>query len=133
MLMFWVQTFSQSKKEIVYLLFKTNSSEKYKVEDGNGNSRNINKYRKKKGKDRVTFYIYEESFVLDKKYKIDTCNIKYLNKIKFETVQTINNKKEVLKDKYFFKNSIFEKIYLVEKYKDKIIKYRTIWNTDLIE
>ena len=71
--------------------------------------------------------------MLDKKDKIDTCSIKHINKIKFETLQTIKNKRKILKSEYFFKNSIFKKIYLIERFKDKIIKYPVIWNTDLIK
>tara|TARA_B110000902_G_C14175405_1_gene538474 strand:- start:56 stop:481 length:426 start_codon:yes stop_codon:yes gene_type:complete len=132
-LMFWGFSFSQSKKEKIYLLFEPNNSEKFEIEDGSGNILNINKYRKKTTKNYTTFYILEESFVLDKKDKIDTCSIKHINKIKFETLQTIKNKRKILKSEYFFKNSIFKKIYLIERFKDKIIKYPVIWNTDLIK
>jgi hypothetical protein len=131
--MFWGFSFSQSKKEKIYLLFEPNNSEKFEIEDGSGNILNINKYRKKTTKNYTTFYILEESFVLDKKDKIDTCSIKHINKIKFETLQTIKNKRKILKSEYFFKNSIFKKIYLIERFKDKIIKYPVIWNTDLIK
>tara|TARA_B110000908_G_C10184862_1_gene417485 strand:- start:173 stop:598 length:426 start_codon:yes stop_codon:yes gene_type:complete len=132
-LMFWGFSFSQSKKEKIYLLFEPNNSEKFEIKDGSGNILNINKYRKKTRKNYTTFYILEESFVLDKKDKIDTCSIKHINKIKFETLQTIKNKRKILKSEYFFKNSIFKKIYLIERFKDKIIKYPVIWNTDLIK
>jgi hypothetical protein len=132
-LMFWGFSFSQSKKEKIYLLFEPNNSEKFEIKDGSGNILNINKYRKKTRKKYTTFYILEESFVLDKKDKIDTCSIKHINKIKFETLQTIKNKRKILKSEYFFKNSIFKKIYLIERFKDKIIKYPVIWNTDLIK
>jgi hypothetical protein len=131
--MFWGFSFSQSKKEKIYLLFEPNNSEKFEIKDGSGNILNINKYRKKTRKKYTTFYILEESFVLDKKDKIDTCSIKHINKIKFETLQTIKNKRKILKSEYFFKNSIFKKIYLIERFKDKIIKYPVIWNTDLIK
>jgi hypothetical protein len=131
--MFWGFSFSQSKKEKIYLLFEPNNSEKFEIKDGSGNILNINKYRKKTRKNYTTFYILEESFVLDKKDKIDTCSIKHINKIKFETLQTIKNKRKILKSEYFFKNSIFKKIYLIERFKDKIIKYPVIWNTDLIK
>ena len=132
-LMFWGFSFSQKKKEKIYLLFEPNNSEKFEIKDGSGNILNINKYRKKTRKKYTTFYILEESFVLDKKDKIDTCSIKHINKIKFETLQTIKNKRKILKSEYFFKNSIFKKIYLIERFKDKIIKYPVIWNTDLIK
>lgn len=128
--------FSQSEKETVYLLFNKNNKEKCKinVEQTYENKKGIsfvNKYRKEERKNRTIFYVCEEVFVLDRRDKIDTCNIKYLSKIKFETLQTMESKRGI--SKYAFKNSIFEKIYLVEKYKDKIIKYPVIWNTDLIE
>ena len=49
----------------------------------------------------------------DKKDKIEVRYIKHINKIKFETLQTIKNKRKILKSEYFFKNSIFKKIYLI--------------------
>ncbi len=133
-----VNLFSQSEKETAYLLFDTNEKEKCEIsiEQTHKNKKEkglIQKYRKEKIRDRITFYICEESFLLDKKSKIDTCNYKNLSKIKFETLETLKSKRKTLKSKYFFKNSVFNKIYLVEKQKSIIIKYPVIWNSDLIE
>ncbi|MGG8496277.1 hypothetical protein ACQY1Q_07650 [Tenacibaculum sp. TC6] len=119
---------SQEKKETVYLLFDSKNKKTCIIGESNKYGEIVKKYRKEERKNRITFFICKESFVLDKKDKIDTCDIKYLNKIKFETLQTMESKRGV--SKYVFKNSIFEKIYLVEKYKDIIIKYPVIWNTD---
>lgn len=126
----------QEKKETVYLWFNNYSKEKCKigVESTYENPKGIkivNKYRKIERKKRITFYVCEESFLLDRRNKIDTCDIKYLSKIKFETLQTIESKRVV--SKYAFKSSVFEKIYLIEKQKDRIIKYPVIWNTDLVQ
>lgn len=130
---------AQEKKETIYLLFDNNNKETCKIEaefssdndeilDG---YKKIKKYRKIENKKRTTFYICEESFLLDRRNKIDTCDIKYLSTIKFETLQTIESKRVI--SKYAFKNSVFEKIFLIEKQKDKVIKYPVIWNTDLVQ
>ena len=57
--MFWGFSFSQSKKEKIYLLFEPNNSEKFEIKDGSGNILNINKYRKKTRKKYTTFYIFD--------------------------------------------------------------------------
>ena len=127
---------SQEKKETVFLLFDSNSKKtcKIEVESTYNNPKGIeivSKYRKEYEKNHITFYICEEIFVLDRKSKIDTCDIKYLSKIKFETLQTIESKRAI--SKYAFKNSVFEKIYLLEKQKDRIIKYPVVWITDSVQ
>mgnify|MGYP006090942737 CR=1 FL=1 len=122
---------SQEKKETVFLLFDSNNKKTCSTGESTKYGEIVNKYRKEERKNRTIFYICEEAFVLDKRDKIDTCNIKYLRKIKLETLQTIESKRGV--SKYAFKNSIFEKIYLIEKQNNKIIKYPVIWNTDLIQ
>ena len=119
---------SKKKKETVYLLFDSKNKKTCIIGESKKYGEIVNKYRKEERKNRITFFICEESFVLDRRGKIDTCDVKYLSKIKFETLQTIESKKGA--SKYAFKNSIFEKIYLIEKHKDKIIKYPVIWNTD---
>ncbi len=133
--------FSQSKKETVYLFFDSANNEKCKVEvefssDNDGKLDGyslIKKYRKEVYKKNITFYICKESFILDIKDKIDTCSTKYLNKIHFDTIETIEKKRVASKHINVFKNSVFQKIYIVEKLKDKIIKYPVIWTTDLVE
>ncbi|WP_299157723.1 hypothetical protein [uncultured Tenacibaculum sp.] len=124
---------AQENKETIYLSFNEHSKEKYVIEDGIGNDLLIKKYRKKRKGNRTIFYIGEESFVLDKKNKIDTCNIKYLNKIKFETLKSIEKKRVKEMNTNFFKNTVFKKIYLIEKQKDKIIKYPVLWTTSFTE
>ena len=56
-LMFWGFSFSQSKKEKIYLLFEPNNSEKFEIKDGSGNILNINKYRKK-NKKKIYYFLY---------------------------------------------------------------------------
>lgn len=129
--LFTFNSYSQGEKEVVYLLFDNNSLEKCTLEDGNGNKLKVNVYRKELRNDNTIFNICEEIFFLDKRYQIDTCSLEYLKKIKFETLKTIEYKRK--HSKYVFKNSVFKKIYLVEKQKNKIIKYPVIWNTDMIE
>lgn len=124
-------SYSQEKKETVFLLFDSNNKETCITGESTKFEEVVNKYRKVKRKKRIIFYICEESFILDRKNKIDTCDIKYLSKIKFETLKTIESKRVV--SKHVFKNSVFEKIYLIEKQNDKIIKYPVIWNTDLVQ
>jgi len=119
---------AQEKKETVFLLFDSNNKEKITIGESKKHGETVNKYRKESKKNLITFYVCEESFVLDKRYKIDTCDVKYLNKIKLETLQTMETKRGA--SKYAFKNSIFEKIYLVEKLNNKIIKYPVIWSSD---
>lgn len=131
-------TFSQDKKETGYLFFDKKSKEKCKVftEQTARNKKGIEfvkKYTKKERDDQVTFFICQESFVLDKKQKIDTCSVSFLKKIKFETLESIEKKRSKAKNVSFFKNSVFDKLYLIEVFEDKMIKYPVIWNTDLIE
>ena len=122
---------SQEKKETVFLLFDSNNKQKINIGESKKYGEIVNKYRKISKKKYITFYICDESFVLDNRYKIDTCDVKYLTKIKLETLQTMDIKRGA--SKYVFKNSVFEKIYLVEKLNNKIIKYPVIWNTDLTQ
>ena len=44
------------KKETVYLLFDINSKEKCIIEDGDGNSSKLNKYRKEYRENKIYFY-----------------------------------------------------------------------------
>lgn len=119
---------SQEKKETVFLLFDSNNKKTCVIGESTKYGETVKKYRKEKKEQRITFYICEEIFTLDRRSKIDTCNVKYLNNIKFETLQTMDSKRGA--SKYAFKNSVFEKIYLIEKYKNKIIKYPVVWSTD---
>lgn len=135
-LVFVYNSYSQEEKEVIYLLFDEKSKEKCKiyVEQNYENNKGISfvkRYRSKKEKDNIIFYICEEIFYLDKRHQIDTCNFKYLQKIKFETLKAMNQKRK--NSKYAFKNSVFKKIYLVENKNDKVIKYPVIWNTDMIQ
>lgn len=119
-------SFSQNKKETVYLLFNTNSTEKCTVPiEGKGYANKI-KYRKEYQGEYVFFKICDEFFSTHKteSYK-DTCSTKALENIKLVNIK-------YLKDKYNssnnFKNHVFEKIYFIEKLpNNKIIKYEVGW------
>ena len=127
-----------SKKETIHLLFKHASLTTCKISseetlaniDG---TENVLKFRKKVGRSGILFYICEESFKFDRIGTIDTCDVKNLKSIKFETLHTLETKRNAVQGKVFFKNSIFDKIYLVEVHGDKIVKYPVVWNTDLIQ
>ena len=123
--------FAQSKeKETVYLIFDTLNKEKCLIEDGSGNSKYLNKYRKEYTQQGLFFKICHESFAFNrKKKKIDTCSLKALENIKFSSINYINEKKA----KHPLRYNPFEKIYIVEKISDeKILKYEVAWIDDWV-
>ncbi|AMC11411.1 hypothetical protein Lupro_09115 [Lutibacter profundi] len=136
-----INCISQSKKETVYILFDGNSKEKCRLEveyssDNDGRLdgyQTVNKYRKKYKNNRIIFEIYNENFVFDKqKFEPDTCSVQNFNKIKLETIESINKKVKDSDLGYLFKNSLFNKIYLVEKISEtRIIKYEVYWAGEL--
>ncbi|QHI34983.1 hypothetical protein IMCC3317_03290 [Kordia antarctica] len=120
----------KEKKETVYLLFDTTSKEKCIVEDGSGNSQNLNKFRKEYKEKSISFNICNEYFAYSTKKKLkDTCSIKELDNIKFVDLKYIQDKKS----KNVMRYNPFEKIYLVEIIsKEKIIKYDVTWIDDWV-
>jgi len=124
--------FSQNvKKETVYLLLDLKSNEKCIVEDGSGNSKYVNKYRKEFQVDYIYFKICDETFTTHetKSFK-DTCSIKALDNLKIVNFEYLIKKYNSL---YQFKHHIFEKIYFIEKIsKEKIIKYEVTWIDDIL-
>lgn len=123
--------FSQSqKKEIVYLLFEANKEECL-IEDGSGNYRCLNKYRKEYDKDIIRFRICDELFTFHRyKGNKDTCSIKALDNLKLVDFDYLVKKYDSV---YEFKHHVFEKIYFIERIsKDKIIKYEVGWIDEII-
>ncbi len=131
MFLFSLNLFSQTKKEIVYLLFNSNNKEKCKidVEQTYKNKKGIEfvqKYRKEeKRKGFIDFYICDERFVFNKvKNERDTCTVKSLNKTR--NIEYLLGKYEKSNK---FKHLVFKKIFIVEKTpKNKIIKYEVYWS-----
>lgn len=129
--------YCQEKKETIYLLFNNDNKEECKigVESSYENPegyRVVKRYRKKIREDGlVNFYICDEIFTLEKKKKIDTCNLKFLNTLNFETLEGIKSKRNNTAN--VFKNSVFKEIYLIEIYKNNFIKYPVIWSSDLTQ
>ena len=125
--------FSQErkKKEIIYILFDDQSNEKCIVEDGSGNSSNINKFKKEFQGDYIYFRICDEIFTTHKTKSFkDTCSIKALDNLKIVDFEYLLNKYNSL---YEFKHHVFDKIYFIEKIsKDKIIKYEVAWIDEII-
>lgn len=130
----YLYSFSQEKndKEIVYLLFDTTSKERCLIEDGSGNSKYLNKYRKEYQDQGniICFKICNERFTANKtKSLMDTCSIEVLLNIKVVDIEYLNNKKT----KNILKYNPFEKIYLLEKFsKNKVVKYEVLWIDDWI-
>lgn len=93
----------------------------------------------------IFFYIKGERFKFSKKeHKIDTCNIKYLKKIKLSKVDKLSNeefqyRKEKLKEDSHWENKKIKppmpitklhpyyKVFIIIKNLDKIIKYEVDW------
>ncbi|MFD0992833.1 hypothetical protein [Tenacibaculum geojense] len=132
LILFLVSTlmcFSQErKKETVYILFDNQSNEKCIVEDGSGNSLNVNKFRKEYEDygNIINFKICNETFGFNKTKSFkDTCSIKALENIKLVDFEYLIKKYNSLNE---FKHHVFDKIYFVEKIsKNKIIKYEVGW------
>lgn len=133
MLMFFINAFSQSKKETIYLLFDSNSRDKCKIEveqtyENKKGIEFVKKYRKEKKRiGFIDFYICDEKFVFNKvKNKKNTCSI---NSIKKHTIKDIDYMKEKYQKGNDFKHHAFEKIYIAEKISDeKFIKYEVYWS-----
>lgn len=124
--------FSQEKKkDTIYILFNDQSNEKCIVEDGSGNSSNINKFKKELQGDYIYFRICDEIFTTHKTKSFkDTCSIKALDNLKFVNFEYLLNKYNSL---YEFKHHVFDKIYFVEKIsKGKIVKYEVDWIDEII-
>jgi hypothetical protein len=72
----YINSFSQIKKETVYILFPINNQETCKIENGIGNYSKVKKFRIENKKNSIYFYVCDEKFVFNKlKYLKDTCNI----------------------------------------------------------
>lgn len=100
---------------------------------------------RKKDKQNIYFHINGESFVHKKKYKVDTCSINILQKIKIDNAADLQqnaynyfkNKKEEVEKKSNNKIQIlfpptgfhpYFKVYVLEKTKEnKLIKYEVDW------
>lgn len=92
------------------------------------------------------FYIKNERFLfLKKKHNIDTCNIKYLKKIRLSDAGTLSKeefqfyKNKIKNDDYWKQKKInppmpivrfhpFFKVFIVKKQKNKILKYEVNWD-----
>jgi hypothetical protein len=125
-------SFSQKKeKETAYLLFNSQSKERCVVEDGSGNSQNLNKFRKEFQGNYIYFKICDEIFSTHNSKSLkETCSIKYLEKIKLVDFDYLVKKYNSV---YEFKHHVFDKIYFIEKIsKDKIIKYEVTWVDEMI-
>jgi len=132
-LMVFINAFSQSKKETIYLLFDSYSRDKCKIEveqtyENKKGIEIVKKYRKeKKRKGFIDFYICDEKFVFNKaKNKKNTCAISSKKKHNIKDIDYLKEKYQKGED---FKHHVFEKIYIVEKIsKDKIVKYDVYWS-----
>ncbi|CAM1363947.1 hypothetical protein [Tenacibaculum xiamenense] len=102
-------------------------------------------HEKIKSKKETYFHIKGERFKFSQKEnKIDTCNVKYLKKIKLSKANQLSSnefefiKQKLKEDKYWkdkknkypmpiTKNHNYFKVIIVEKYNDKILKYDVDW------
>ncbi|WP_075344105.1 hypothetical protein [Tenacibaculum agarivorans] len=124
---------AQIKKETIFLNFESYIKEKCLIEDGSGSKMQILKYRKEMSKKRTLFKICDEQFTLNNKVKIDTCNLDYLKKIKFSTIEEMNKKWDNNRKEDLFSSSAYEQIFILEKNNNKIIKYPVIWSSSYTE
>jgi hypothetical protein len=121
-----ISSFSQEKKEIVYLFFDGKNNKTCKIEDGSGNLINIKKHQKKYRDNRAIFSICNEKFVFNyKKHKRDTLSIKSLKKFNIKNL-------DYLKAKYQkgrkFKHNTFEQINIIERISNnQIVKYSNVY------
>ena len=129
--LFIFKTSIAQQNEIIYLWFNPKSNETCNIpksERGRYHSE-INDVKNVKIKQKeggIDFYICNELFAWTKKSEIDTCSIKYLDKIKFsnilDLIKIVNNKNPLYPEK------VFKKVYLVEKVNDTmIVKYDVKW------
>ena len=132
-LFFFQFCFSQKKdkKETVYLLFNTHSTEKCTVPVEGKGYVNKSKYRKEYQGEYVFFKICDEIFTAHKTKSFkDTCSIKALENIKLVNIKYLKDK---YNSSYYFKHHVFKKIYFIEKLpNNKIIKYEVGWNDEIM-
>jgi len=124
----FLNSFSQTKKETIYLLFPMNNQKTCEIEDGVGNYNKVKKFRIENKKNSIYFYVCDEKFVFNKiKNFKDTCNIKILSNINIKKISYLLNKYESNNE---FKHNLFN-IFIVEKIsQDKIVKYEVKWNDE---
>ena len=131
MFLFSTNLFSQTKKEIVYLLFNSNNKEKCKIdiEQTYENKKGISfvkKYRKENKKGKIIFNICDEKFVFNyEKKKRNTCTVKSLIKFNIKNLDYLKNKYQKGKK---FKHHTFEQINIIEIISNnQIIKYSNVY------
>ncbi len=122
-----ILSFSQTKKEIVYILFDKTSKEVCSVEDGSGNLLTIKKYREVDNNKVINFHVCNQKFVYKKETsKKDTCSTNILTRINLKDLNYLLQKYHENKE---FKYQVFEKIFIVEKVSESIIvKYDVNWS-----
>jgi hypothetical protein len=126
-----MKSFSQSKKEVVYLIFDKNNTEKCKinVEQTYENKKVksfVKKYEKEKKNDKIIFNICDEKFIFNyENQKRDSCTIKSLNKFNIKNLDYLKNKYLKGKD---FKHHTFEQINIIEIISNnQIVKYYNVY------
>ncbi len=123
--------FSQKQvkeKEIVYLLFDEQNTEKCKVAVEGKGFVYMNKFRKEYWDNGsiIVFKICDETFTTHKTKSFkDTCSIKVLNNTKLVDFDYILKKYNSENE---FKHHVFDKIYFIEKISgDIVIRYEVNW------
>lgn len=126
-----MKSFSQSKKEVVYLIFDKNNTEKCKitVEQTYENKKVksfVKKYQKEKKNDKIIFNICDEKFIFNyENQKRDSCKIKSLNKFNIKNLDYLKNKYVKGKE---FKHHTFEEINIIEIISNnQIVKYYNVY------
>jgi hypothetical protein len=151
-------------KNVIYILFlvvttfvnaQTKDSDFYRFYKGGDNYLKPIKYvffdstasyaNKKIGEQKIYFYIKGEKFVHKKNYKVDTCSINFLQKIKLDNPADLQqnaylyfkNKKEDVEKKSKNKTPIlfpvagfnkYFKVYILEKKgTNQLLKYEVDW------
>jgi hypothetical protein len=117
-----------NNKESVYLIFDTNTNEKCIVEDGSGNSEELNAFRKEFQGNLIFFHVFNESFLHNtKSKKSKSISLDDLDNLKRVDINYMVHKKS----KNVMKYNPFEKIYIVEKKSDgSYTKYEVTWIDD---
>lgn len=117
--------FAQEKE--AYLFFNQDKSEKIKVINEDGETSEIDKYRKIiQENGNIDFYIGQEVFTHYPKSKIDTCKNAVLKHVKLSKVCDLYKTWE--KSGLFLNTNVFNTIYILEKENDSfIIKYEVKW------
>ena len=126
-----MKSFSQSKKEVVYLIFDKNNTEKCKinVEQTYENKKVksfVKKYQKEKKNDKIIFNICDEKFIFNyENQKRDSSRIKSLNKFNIKNLDYLKNKYLKGND---FKHHTFEQINIIEIISNnQIVKYYNVY------